>query len=85
MTSHSFPTRRSSDLLALTQQFQMLSGTLTLNGNSTLISGAKMLGNQITFTAGGTVYSGRLTGSVMEGRAKANGSSEPWRATRAEK
>ena len=71
--------------LALTQQFQMLSGTLTLDGNSAPISNAKMLGDQITFSAGSTVYTGRLTGSVIEGTAKTNGSSVPWRATRAEK
>jgi hypothetical protein len=71
--------------LALTQEFQMLSGTLTLNGNSAPISNAKMLGDQITFSAGSTVYTGRLTGSVIEGTAKTNGSSVPWRATRAEK
>jgi hypothetical protein len=71
--------------LALTQQYQVLSGTLALNGNTTPISDAKMLGDQITFSAGGTVYTGRLTGSVIEGTAKTNGSSAPWRATRAEK
>ena len=71
--------------LTLTQEFQMLSGTLTLNGNSAPISNAKMLGDQITFSAGSTVYTGRLTGSVIEGTAKTNGSSVPWRATRAEK
>ena len=71
--------------LALTQQFQMLSGTLTLNGNNTPISAAKMLGDQITFSAGSTVYTGRLTGRVIEGTAKTNESSVPWSATRAEK
>lgn len=71
--------------LALTQQFQMLSGTLTLNGKNVPISDAKMLGDQITFSTGSTVYTGRLTGSVIEGTAKANGSSAPWSATRAEK
>jgi len=71
--------------LALTQQFQMLSGTLTLNGNKMPISDAKMLGDQITLSVGGTVYTGRLTGSVIEGTAKANGRSVPWSATRTEK
>ena len=70
--------------LALTQQFQMLSGTLTSNGNNTPIADAKMRGDQITFTAGSTVYTGRLKGSVIEGTATANGSSVPWRATRTE-
>jgi hypothetical protein len=71
--------------LALTQKYQMLTGTLTLNGKNMPISDAKMIGDQITFNAGGTVYTGRLTGAVMEGMARTNGSSGPWRATRAEK
>jgi hypothetical protein len=70
--------------LTLTQQFQVLSGTLALRGNSTPISNAKMLGDQITFTAGNTVYTGRLTGAVIEGTANTKGSGKPWRATRAE-
>jgi precorrin-6B methylase 2 len=71
--------------LALTQQFQMLSGTLTLNGNNTPISDAKMVGAQITFGADSTVYTGRLTGNVIEGTATANGRSVRWSATRMEK
>jgi hypothetical protein len=71
--------------LALTQDFQKLSGTLTLNGNHTPISDAKMVGDQITFTADGTVYTGHLTGSVLEGTATTSGNTMPWRATRAEK
>jgi hypothetical protein len=60
------------------------SGTLTLKGNNTPIADAKMQRNEITFTAGSTVYTGRLKGNVIEGTAKANGSSVPWRATRTE-
>jgi hypothetical protein len=71
--------------LALTQDFQKLSGTLTLNGVSTPLSDAKMLGDQITFHAGNMVYTGHLTGSVMEGTATGNGNTARWRATRAEK
>ena len=71
--------------LALTQQFQVLSGTLTLNGNKTQIADAKMTGDQIAFTAGGTVYTGRLTGNVIKGTADSGGSTLPWTATRNEK
>ena len=71
--------------LALTQQFQQLSGTLTLNGNQTPISDAKMTGDKIAFTAGGTVYTGRLTGNVIKGTAESGGSTSPWTATRNEK
>jgi precorrin-6B methylase 2 len=42
--------------LTLTQEFQMLTGTL----NGTAISGGRMNGDQISFTAGGTTYNGRV-------------------------
>ena len=67
--------------LALKQTFQMLSGTLK-NGNVTApISDAKMNGDQITFTAAGTQYTGRVNGTSMEGTAGGN----KWSATRAGK
>jgi hypothetical protein len=72
--------------LALKQEFQVLSGTLTLNGKNTSISDAKMLGDEITFTADNTTYTGRVTGGMLKGTAKADdGSSTPWSATRASK
>ena len=49
--------------LKLTQQYQMLSGTL----GSTAISDAKMNGAQISFTAGGTKYVGTVDGKTMKG------------------
>ena len=48
--------------LTLNQNFQMLSGTL---GNAQL-SNAKMNGDQITFTAGGTTYTGKVNGNSMD-------------------
>jgi SAM-dependent methyltransferase len=42
--------------LTLTQEFQKLSGTL----NGTAISGGRVNGEQVTFTAGGTTYGGRV-------------------------
>ena len=50
--------------LTLNQQFQMLTGTL---GN-TPISEGKMNGDQITFTAGGKKYSGRVNGTTIQGQ-----------------
>jgi precorrin-6B methylase 2 len=51
--------------LTLTQQFQMLTGSL----NGTPISGGRMNGDQITFTAGGTSYNGRVNaaGNAING------------------
>ncbi len=50
--------------LTLNQQFQMLTGTLGSNA----ISEGKMNGDQITFTAGGKKYSGRVNGSSIQGQ-----------------
>jgi precorrin-6B methylase 2 len=66
-----------SDTLTLTQEFQMVSGTL----GATAITG-KLLGEQITFKAGETEYSGRLNGDRMEGTATTAGKQEKWRATK---
>jgi precorrin-6B methylase 2 len=60
--------------LKLTQKFQMLSGTL----GATAISDARMLGSQISFTAGGTKYTGTVDGKSIKGTA--GGAS--WTATR---
>jgi precorrin-6B methylase 2 len=49
--------------LVLKQSFQMLSGTIA----GTTISDAKMVGDQIQFTANGTKYSGRVNGSSISG------------------
>ena len=63
--------------LALKQQFQMLSGSLGPNQ----ISNARMRGSDISFTAGGVQYSGRVNGNQMQGTA-AGGSGGPWTATK---
>jgi hypothetical protein len=50
--------------LTLNQQFQMLTGTL----GSTAIADGKMNGDQITFTAGGKKYTGRVNGTTIQGQ-----------------
>ncbi|MBZ5498788.1 MAG: class I SAM-dependent methyltransferase [Acidobacteriia bacterium] len=77
--------RLSAGELTLTQEFQMLSGTLTSSGRNTPISDARMRGDEITFRAGGSVYTGRVKGNAIEGTAKTNGSSVAWSATREER
>jgi SAM-dependent methyltransferase len=62
--------------LTLAQRYQTLSGTLTTGGTELQISGGRLLGDQITFTAGGITYAGRVRGERMEG---AGGG---WSATR---
>ena len=71
--------------LALKQEFQMLSGTLKSGSQSTPITNGRLLGDQITFSAGGAEYTGRVSGNAMEGSVKSGASSGKWKATRAGK
>jgi hypothetical protein len=66
--------------LMLTQKYQMVTGTLRNGANSTPISDGKLRGDQITFTAGGAKYSGRVNGNTIEGTT---GPAGAWRATKA--
>ena len=61
--------------LTLSQEFQMLTGTV----NAAPIRNGKMRGNEITFTAGGKMYTGRVNGNRMEGSAS---DGTKWQATR---
>ena len=72
--------RLANGELTLKQDFQMVSGTLVSGGASTAVSG-KLLGDQITLTAGATEYTGRVAGDTMEGTTK-GGNGTTWAATR---
>jgi precorrin-6B methylase 2 len=60
--------------LTLTQQFQMISGTL---GASAITEG-RLRGDQIEFTVGTAKYSGRVDGNTIRGTT----AGAPWTATR---
>jgi hypothetical protein len=66
--------------LTLTQNFQMVSGTLTTGGTNTPIANGRLRGDQITFTAGSAQYTGRVNGNTMEGTSTGGGGA--WKATR---
>jgi SAM-dependent methyltransferase len=51
--------------LTLKQQFQMLTGTLDTAGKTFVLEG-KVRGNDLTFTAGGREYRGRMNGKSLE-------------------
>ncbi len=65
--------------LTLKQDFQMLSGTLKTGERSVPITNGRMRGEQITFSAGGAEYSGKVSGNSMDGVIKGSGA---WTATR---
>ena len=68
--------------LRLTQDFQMISGTLNTDGNSLPIKYGWLRGNQISFTAGGANYVGQVSGDAMNGDLK-GAATGTWSATRA--
>ena len=70
--------------LALKQTFQMISGTIRSGNVSTPITNGRLRGDQISFSAGGNQYTGRVNGNVIEGNVK-GGTDPKWRATRAGK
>jgi len=65
--------------LAVKQTYQNFTGTLK-NGNVvTPITNGKLKGDEITFTAGGAEYTGKVNGSTIEGTTK---SGDKWQAKR---
>ena len=64
--------------LTLKQNFQMISGTLKSGGNTTQITNGRLHGDEISFTAGGAQYTGRVNGNAMEGTVKSGGSNGKW-------
>ena len=66
--------------LTINQSFQKISGTLATGGNSTPIEGS-LMGEEITFTAAGATYTGRVNGTAMSGDVK-GGPSGKWSATK---
>ncbi|MBO0762981.1 MAG: class I SAM-dependent methyltransferase [Hyphomicrobiaceae bacterium] len=72
--------RLGEGVLTLTQKYQAFTGKLTTGNVVAPITDGKLVGDAITFTAGGTHYAGRATGVAMEGTAKAGNTEALWRA-----
>jgi len=68
--------------LILIQKFQIISGTLKTGKKSVDISEGKLRGNEITFSAGSDVYTGKVDSSKMEGMVSSRGNNNKWSATR---
>ena len=67
--------------LKLEQSYQKVSGTLSSGGRMSPITNGRLRGDQISFTAGGAEYSGRVNGDAMEGSMKGSAAGA-WAATR---
>lgn len=70
----------SNGRLSLTQEYQTLQGTLTLNGAENTVVKGRMNGEEISFVAGGQTYTGTVKGSRIEGTVTTPGGTQPWSA-----
>jgi Methyltransferase domain len=70
-------------LITFSQRYQMIDGTLQAKGAATPITGARLRGDQISFSAHGARYTGAVSGSIINGTITVGGASQGWRATRA--
>lgn len=70
--------------LTLKQRFQTFSGKLISGANVTPVNG-KLSGDLIDFSIGNANYTGRVSGSTMQGTAESGGSTTEWTATQVRK
>jgi hypothetical protein len=59
-----------------------VTGTVNAGAQPVPISDGKLRGDQITFTAGGSEYTGKVSGDRIEGTKTTNGKKESWSAAR---
>jgi SAM-dependent methyltransferase len=69
-------------MLSLTQRYQALRGTLSLDGRELAISTARLSGDRISLTAGPFVLAGRVSGDAMEGRVGGADAGPVWTSHR---
>ena len=67
--------------LTLKQNFQMVTGTLKTGGNTPQHANGLLRGDQLTFSAGGAEYTGRVSGNRIEGSVKRGSTVADWSAT----
>jgi hypothetical protein len=67
--------------LVLRQDFQMVTGTLKVGDKNAAVTAGRLRGDQISFKAGESEYSGRVIGNRMEGTVKTGANTANWSAT----
>ena len=68
--------------LMIKQNFQTFSGTLKSGAETEPVVNGKLSGNLISFTVGKANYTGRVSGSNMQGTFNSRGRTAQWKATR---
>lgn len=72
-------TEGQSGTLSIKQQFQNFTGMVKAGDTSTPVTGGRLNGDEITFTAAGTAYTGKVNGDTIEGTTR---SGAAWKARR---
>lgn len=67
--------------ITFSQSFQKVTGTVRAGSGSHALNG-RLRGDQITFSAGGAEFTGKISGDVIEGTVKTGGKTAPWKATK---
>ncbi|NSW95917.1 MAG: class I SAM-dependent methyltransferase [Bacteroidales bacterium] len=68
--------------LNITQNYQFISGTLTINGKNSPLTDGRLKGSEITFTIDGAVYTGKVDGSKMSGTFVSGSTKGNWSASK---
>jgi hypothetical protein len=74
--------RTDGSELTLTQEFQLVSGTLTSGSSAAPVENGRLRGDRLTFSAAGREYAGRVSGDQIDGVMTSPAGERPWRATR---
>lgn len=68
--------------LELTQEYQAVQGTATINGDTHTVTKGRMNGDEIMFIAGAQIYQGKITGNRLEGTITTSNGPVAWTAVR---
>jgi SAM-dependent methyltransferase len=69
--------------MTLTQRFQKLSGSVSLQGRFAPVTGAAIKGDEFHFSAGGAQFTGKVNGDVIDGTITSEGNIRAWHAVHA--
>jgi hypothetical protein len=68
--------------IAFDQKFQMVTGTVQNGSGSAQIENGRLRGEEITFSAGGNQYTGKVNGDTIQGRVTGSAGERAFTATR---
>ena len=74
--------RMANGSMTLTQTYQMVQGSVIVDGTTYTITNRALQGDEITFIAGGVTYQGKIRGNQIDGTITMPSGQVPWRASR---